>query len=135
VEEKREKENKKMDVMGSLSLMGMLLTLLLSFQLLSESGMDIKFFVMLIAFILSILLFIYVEKKAEELVISLDLFSNQMFVVVNLVAALMSGFLMAVEVYIPMWMQGVLGSPAGLGGLVLAPLSILWVVGSMFAGR
>lgn len=135
VEEKREKENKKMDVMGSLSLMGMLLTLLLSFQFLSESGMDIKFFVMLIAFILSILLFIYVEKKAEDPVISLDLFSNQMFVVVNLVAALISGFLMAVEVYIPMWMQGVLGYPAGLGGLVLAPLSILWVVGSMFAGR
>lgn len=135
VEEKREKENKKMDVMGSLSLMAMLLTLLLSFQFLSESGMDIKFFVMLIAFILSILLFIYVEKKAEDPVISLDLFSNQMFVVVNLVAALISGFLMAVEVYIPMWMQGVLGYPAGLGGLVLAPLSILWVVGSMFAGR
>ena len=135
VEEKREKENKKMDVMGSLSLMAMLLTLLLSFQFLSESGMDIKFFVMVIAFILSILLFIYVEKKAEDPVISLDLFSNQMFVVVNLVAALISGFLMAVEVYIPMWMQGVLGYPAGLGGLVLAPLSILWVVGSMFAGR
>lgn len=134
VEEKRGKDQKKMDIMGSLSLMSILLTLLLSFQFLSESGMDIKFFGMLVAFILSILFFIYVEKKAEDPVISLDLFRNQMFVVVNLVAALISGFLMAVEVYIPMWMQGVLGYPAGLGGLVLAPLSILWIVGSIFAG-
>lgn len=42
---------------------------------------------------------------------------------------------MAVDVYIPMWMQGVLGLPAGIGGLVLAPLSVLWMVGSFLAGR
>lgn len=135
VEEKQEKDNKKMDIQGSLFLMTMLLTLLLAFQFLSESGFDLKVIVMLGATILSIFLFIRAEKNAEDPVISLELFSSRIFIVVNLVAALISGFLMAVEVYIPMWMQGVLGYKAGLGGLVLAPLSILWVYGSSLVGR
>ena len=42
---------------------------------------------------------------------------------------------MGIDVYIPMWMQGVLGMSAGIGGLVLAPLSILWMVGSFLASR
>ena len=135
VEEKQEKNNKKMDIQGSLFLMTMLLTLLLAFQFLSESGFDLKVIGMLGATILSIFLFIRAEKNAEDPVISLELFSSRIFIVVNLVAALISGFLMAVEVYIPMWMQGVLGYKAGLGGLVLAPLSILWVYGSSLVGR
>ena len=135
VEEKQEKDNKKMDIQGSLFLMTMLLTLLLAFQFLSESGFDLKVIGMLGAMILSIFLFIRAEKNAEDPVISLELFSSRIFIVVNLVAALISGFLMAVEVYIPMWMQGVLGYKAGLGGLVLAPLSILWVYGSSLVGR
>ena len=40
VEEKQEKDNKKMDIQGSLFLMTMLLTLLLAFPFLSESGFD-----------------------------------------------------------------------------------------------
>ena len=135
VEEKQEKDNKKMDIQGTLFLMTMLLTLLLAFQFLSESGFDLKVIGMLGATILSIFLFIRAEKNAEDPVISLELFSSRIFIVVNLVAALISGFLMAVEVYIPMWMQGVLGYKAGLGGLVLAPLSILWVYGSSLVGR
>lgn len=135
VEEKQEKDNKKMDIQGSLFLMTMLLTLLLAFQFLSESGFGLKVIGMFGATILSIFLFIRAEKNAEDPVISLELFSSRIFIVVNLVAALISGFLMAVEVYIPMWMQGVLGYKAGLGGLVLAPLSILWVYGSSLVGR
>ncbi|MHC5268734.1 MDR family MFS transporter [Enterococcus sp. LJL98] len=135
VEEKREKDNKKMDIRGSLLLMSMLLTLLLAFQFLGETGFDFKVIALLLAMVLSVIFFIHAEKRAEDPVISLELFKSPIFVVVNIVAALVSGFLMGVEVYIPMWMQGVLGYKAGIGGLVLAPLSILWVYGSTLAGR
>lgn len=135
VEEKREKNNKKMDIQGSLFLMSMLLTLLLSFQFLGESGFDGRVIAMLVITVLSFFLFIRAEKKAEDPVISLDLFKMKIFVVVNLAATLISGFLMTLEVYMPMWMQGVLGYKAGIGGLVLAPLSILWIYGSALAGR
>ncbi len=72
--------------------------------------------------------FVMIEKNAQDPVIDLHLFNQPTFVLVNLIAALISGFLMGIDVYIPMWMQGVLGKSAGIGGLVLAPMSLLWMV-------
>lgn len=135
VEPKHESRAKKMDFLGSFLLMLTLLSLLLAFQYLSDTGFHLGVGVLLIVAVVSLILFVSVEKKAEDPVIALDLFSNHIFVVVNIVAALASGFLMGVEVYIPMWMQGVLGLSAGIGGLVLAPLSILWVLGTSLASR
>lgn len=135
VEPKREQVSQKMDVMGSFWLMGVLLTLLLAFQFLGDEGLSAKVLGLLLVSLISFAGFIVTEKRAADPVISLTLFHQPVFVVVNLVAALISGFLMGVDVYIPMWMQGVLGLPAGLGGLVLAPLSVLWMVGSLCASR
>lgn len=127
--------SKPMDIAGSLLLMLTLLALLLAFQLLGDQGFDLTVALLLVGFIVGLIGFVFVEKRAADPVITLTLFESRLFVVVNLVAALASGFLMAVDVYIPMWMQGVLGLPAGIGGLVLAPLSVLWMVGSFLAGR
>lgn len=127
--------NKPMDIAGSFFLMLTLLALLLAFQFLGDNGFDLTVGLLLAGFAIGLFLFIFTEKRAADPVISLELFTSRLFVVVNLVAALGSGFLMAVDVYIPMWMQGVLGLPAGIGGLVLAPLSVLWMVGSFLAGR
>ncbi len=135
VEPKREAQTQKMDFLGSFFLMATLLSLLLAFQYLSEVGLHWSVGLLVGLTVVSFLIFIAVEKRAADPVISLDLFSNHLFVVVNVVAALVSGFLMGVEVYIPMWMQGVLGLSAGIGGMVLAPLSILWVWGSSLASR
>ncbi|OJG90479.1 major facilitator superfamily transporter [Enterococcus saccharolyticus] len=135
VEPKRVKDTKKMDFLGSIFLMLILLSLLLGFQYLSEPNATWKVLALFSLTIVSFILFIKVEKRAEDPVISLNIFSNHVFVIVNIVAALSSGFLMGIEVYIPMWMQGVLGLSAGIGGLVLAPLSIMWVMGSSMASR
>ncbi|WP_368251425.1 MDR family MFS transporter [Enterococcus sp. 2201sp1_2201st1_B8_2201SCRN_220225] len=135
VEPKREKTGKPMDVQGSLTLATTLLALLLAFQFLGDQGLSLPVIALIFVALVGIGYFIRVEKRAQDPVIDMNLFASRLFVVVNLVAALASGFLMAVDVYIPMWMQGVLGLPAGIGGLVLAPLSILWMVGSFMAGR
>ena len=42
---------------------------------------------------------------------------------------------MGLDVYIPMWMQGLLGMKAAYGGLALTPLSVTWIGGSFIAGR
>ncbi|WEV60053.1 MDR family MFS transporter [Streptococcaceae bacterium ESL0729] len=133
-EEKPDLEPKKMDISGSLSLMLILTSLLAAFQILGDEGINLAVILLFIASILFLLFFIRAEKRAEDPVISLDLFSSKIFIVVNLIAALISGFLMCFDVYIPMWMQGVLGYQAGIGGLVLAPMSILWIYGSNLAG-
>lgn len=134
VEEKREVEKAPIDYLGSVFLVLMLLSLLYGFQTVSEgfSSITIASFAI---FIIGFIAFIYVEKKAVDPIITLDLFKNRTYVIVNLIAALISGFLMGVEVYIPMWMQGVLGKSAALGGIVLAPMSVIWMFGSFAGGK
>lgn len=134
-ETKKTKKSGKMDLLGSFFMMVTLVSLLLGFQLLGDQGLSIAVVSLLILAIVTFLLFYRVEKKAADPLIDLALFHSRTFVVVNIVAALASGFLMGIDVYIPMWMQGVLGMSAGIGGLVLAPLSILWMVGSFLASR
>lgn len=135
VEPKRETNKVPMDVLGSIQLMMVLLTVLLGFQFIGEGGFGWKVIICFGAAVVFLTLFVAVEKRAQDPVIDLALFKNSTFVIVNLVAALISGFLMGVEVYIPMWMQGVLGKSAAIGGLVLAPMSLLWMLGSFIASH
>lgn len=134
-EPKTTREAKPMDLKGSFSLMFTLVLLLLGFQLLGDQGLTPFVLGLLIGSVLFFFLFLFVEKRAEDPVIMLHLFKNPLFVVVNAAAALASGFLMGIDVYIPMWMQGVLGLNAAIGGLVLAPLSLVWIVGSFLASK
>lgn len=134
-EPKVPRESKPMDLFGSFSLMAMLVALLLGCQLLGDQGFTPIVISLLVSSVALLALFIFAEKRAKDPVIMLQLFSNPLFVVVNLASALSSGFLMGIDVYIPMWMQGVLGLNAAVGGLVLAPLSLVWMVGSFLASK
>lgn len=82
-----------------------LLSLLLGFQLLGDEGLSLSVIALFAVSIFSLILFIRTEKRAEDPVINLKLFNNKTFASVNVVAALISGFLMGLDVYIPMWMQ------------------------------
>lgn len=136
VEPKNVQQKQPVDFAGSVTLMFLLLALLYGFQTLSEPGGAslITYSCFAIVLILG-WLFVQVEKRAKDPVISLDLFKNSTFMIINIIAALVSGFLMGIDVYIPMWMQGVLGLKAALGGMALAPLSFSWVIGSFAASR
>ncbi|WP_137626971.1 MDR family MFS transporter [Lactiplantibacillus pingfangensis] len=134
--EPKRHSNVKVDYLGSFWLMLFLLCLMLSFQLLSNA--TINWMIVFVAWFVSALslwLFIRRESHTPEPVISMDLFKNRTFVIQNAVAALISGFLMAVEVYIPTWTQGILGVPASLAGFAVTPSSLMWIVGSFVTGR
>lgn len=90
---------------------------------------------LLVGAALSVWRFIAAERRATDPVISLSLFKSKAFISQNIIAALISGVVMGHEVYIPMWMQGILGVNATLGGFAVTPSSILWVVGSFAAGK
>lgn len=137
VEPKREVKTKEpVDFLGSGLLMATLMLLLYGFQTIADSGsMSLASSLYLFLAVVLFIWFILVEKQAKDPVISLQLFQNPTFVVVNIVAALVSGFLIGIEVYMPMWMQGVLGLNAAMGGIVLAPMSITWIGGSFLGGK
>jgi len=64
----------------------------------------------------------------------LELFKNKTFVIQNILALLVSGFLIGFEAYIPTWMQGILGLSPSMGGFAVTPSSIVWIFGSFWAG-
>lgn len=134
VEEDFEVNKDKIDFAGSFFMLIMLISLLFGFQTVSK-GFSVITLISFAIFIVTLIIFIKVEKRVKDPIISLDLFKNKTYVAVNLMAALIAGYLMAVEVYIPTWMQTVVGKSAMLGGIVLAPMSVIWMVGSFISGK
>ncbi|WP_042463255.1 MDR family MFS transporter [Neobacillus dielmonensis] len=91
---------------------------------------------MLIAIaIIFIVLFGYIESKAEEPMLPPSLFRIPVILVSNIVSFLSSAVVIAVNVYLPMWIQSILGHSATSSGFTLMPMSIAWPLGATFAGR
>ena len=84
---------------------------------------------------IGLILFIRQEKRAADPIILLDLFKNSTFAIQNFAVGMMSVFLIAFDVYIPSWTQGILGLPATLAGFATTPSSFFWIIGSFFAGK
>ncbi|MFD1549956.1 MDR family MFS transporter [Levilactobacillus fuyuanensis] len=123
------------DYLGSFWLMLCLLSLMLSFQVLSSQPIRWWGFVGgLVISGLSLWLFIRREQRAVDPIISLELFKNRPFIVQNAIAALINGYLMALTVYVPTWGQGIHGVSASVAGLALTPNSLLWVIGAFTTG-
>lgn len=136
LQEEKRTSDQPIDYWGSFWLMMALLGLLYGFQLMGETHLSWGLLVpALVIAVVAFILFVRVEKKAQDPIISLSLFKNRTFVVQNAVAALVSGFLIGFEVYMPMWMQGILGLKASMGGFVVTPSSIMWIFASLWAGQ
>lgn len=88
----------------------------------------------LVLSLLAFLMFIYVERKAANPLLSLGLFKNRVFVVsvccLFLTAMAMFGAIM----YVPIFSQGVIGGSATHAGLVLTPMMLSMVTASTLTG-
>ncbi|WP_125764881.1 MDR family MFS transporter [Companilactobacillus hulinensis] len=132
-EERREHDKVKIDYTGTALLVLILLPLMLALQNLSSSNILIPIGLVLVS-VISIFLFIKVEKRVADPILPLQLFKNKTFVIQNIIALLVSGFLIGFEAYIPTWMQGILGLSPSMGGFAVTPSSVVWIFGSFWAG-
>ncbi|MGR6541784.1 MDR family MFS transporter [Paenibacillus tundrae] len=82
-----------------------------------------------------IVLFFMVEKRAEAPMVPLHLFRIQDIRVANIAGLLTSSLMIGLTSYLPLWVQGVRGGNATESGLLLAPMSVGWLIGSVWAGR
>ncbi|KRO00269.1 major facilitator superfamily permease [Levilactobacillus paucivorans] len=136
LQERTERKKFTMDWAGCFWLSLGLLALMLTFQLLGEGQLNVLF--VILGFLISIgafWAFLRQEKRTADPLIPLSLFANRTFVVQNLIAALLSGFIMGFEVYLPTWTQGLLGLKASEAGFAITPSSLMWIVGSFIAGK
>ncbi|MGH7828401.1 MAG: MDR family MFS transporter [Candidatus Binatia bacterium] len=132
-----ERHAPKLDLKGAAAL---LVALLLLFYALAKSAHSAAALnaqtVGLIAIAFAILaVFFFIERRAEEPMIPIDLFHLSLFRTSATVAVLASMGVFGAISYFPLYLQGVLGLTASRAGMVLLLLSLGWTAGSLLAGR
>ncbi|MCR8642876.1 MFS transporter [Paenibacillus sp. N1-5-1-14] len=77
---------------------------------------------------------IFVEKKAVEPIISFRMFKNRLYTTSNLIAMFSSGAYMSATVFIPIYVQGVLGGSASSAGYILLPMLVSSIITATAGG-
>lgn len=78
--------------------------------------------------------FFFIERKAEEPIISFWMFKNRLFATAQILAFLYGGTFIILAVFIPIFVQAVYGGTATNAGFILTPMMLGSVAGSMIGG-
>ncbi|HEY6410358.1 MAG TPA: MFS transporter, partial [Ktedonobacteraceae bacterium] len=79
-------------------------------------------------------LFVLTERFVAEPILPLDLFRNQVFAASAALSLLQMMVLVGLVIYLPLFLQGVLGVSATYAGAIITPLTLSSVVGAALAG-
>lgn len=101
----------------------------------TQMKFDIQSLMIWGAVILSLTLFISVERHAAHPLIPRALYSSRIFIVGCLSGFFSSGMIIGLASYSPLFFQSILGYSATESGLLLAPFSVAWVLASIPATR
>lgn len=131
------KEKESIDYTGSLLLTITVVPLLLSFtwagnqyEWLSPEIIGL-FGVTIVAFIL----FIRTEKRVKSPVLPLEMFKNKVFTISNIIGLFLGAGMFGSIMYMPFFIQGVMGTSATKSGFVMMPLTLAMVAGSTISGQ
>ncbi|ESU71425.1 MFS transporter, partial [Geobacillus thermopakistaniensis] len=80
-------------------------------------------------------LFVWAEKRAEEPIIPLRLFRNRTFTLLNGIGFFMSVGMFGAIMFVPFFMQGIVGVSATQSGTIMTPMMITMIIGSVLGGR
>ena len=120
----------KFDILGSFLIIVGLTLLLLGIQLL---GLTKPWSVasLIIAGLVLLVLFFMHEGRHPNPVVPISMFKNRALVGDFLLFIFSWGAFLAINTYLPMWAQGLLGTTALIGGMTLIPNSLVDVVGTL----
>jgi EmrB/QacA subfamily drug resistance transporter len=79
--------------------------------------------------------FVWIERRAAEPVLPLDMFKNRVLSVASAAGALVGGALMSATTFVPLFVQGVLGGTPTQAGAAIAPMAVAWPLASALGGR
>ncbi|WP_054950548.1 MDR family MFS transporter [Numidum massiliense] len=85
--------------------------------------------------VLALTAFILIESKVKNPVIPLTLFKNSVFVISNLASLTMGAGMFGAIMFMPFFVQGVLGTSATSSGLVTMPMTFSLMIGSALSGQ
>lgn len=90
--------------------------------------------VLAVVAVISLILLVRTEKRVANPLISPKLFRNPSFSIQISTTAMLSGILMAYQIYFPIWLQSIYRMPATMAGLVVSSSSIMWLIAAFFVG-
>lgn len=131
-----ERQKHKIDYIGTFILSLAIIMLLYGFMAVekSRSWYSKSLIISLVGTIALLILFYYVEKRALEPIIPFEIFTRDN-TVVNIISLLTAGVLIGAEVYMPLYIQSVLGFGATISGLSMAPMSVAWLLSSVILSK
>jgi MFS family permease len=88
-----------------------------------------------LAGVLGLLVFVAIERRAPEPILPLGLFRNRVFSVSIAAHVVIGAIVFAVSIYVPVYLQGVLGDSATVSGLVLIVFTAGWTPTATVVGR
>jgi EmrB/QacA subfamily drug resistance transporter len=131
------KEKESIDYTGSLLLTITVVPLLLSFTWAGNQYEWVSpeiiglFGITIVAFFL----FIRTEKRVASPVLPLDMFKNKVFTISNIIGLFLGAGMFGSIMYMPFFIQGVMGTSATKSGFVMMPLTLAMVAGSTISGQ
>ncbi len=135
----KSEEVKKIDKLGTLVIVAMILSLLyglkgVDFFNFGATITSTTVYPFLIAFVLMLPLFIIIEKKAEDPILNLAYFTNRQ-IVITLILSFIVGVSMMGMVFVPQFAENTLKIPTGTGGYFVAILGIFAGVAAPLSGN
>jgi len=87
------------------------------------------------SFAIFFIAFLFFETKAKDPIISFNMFKKRLFATSNLIGLFYGGTFIVATLYIPLFIQGVLGGTATNSGLVLLPMMLGTTISAPIGGQ
>ena len=85
--------------------------------------------------LLGIISFIIVENKAKEPILPMHYFKNRTFVTLNLIGFFMTIGMFGAIMFVPFFMQGIVGVSATASGTIMTPMMVTMIITSIIGGQ
>ncbi|RTE02777.1 MDR family MFS transporter [Paenibacillus whitsoniae] len=84
---------------------------------------------------ISLISFVRIESRAKEPILPVRLFKNKVFTTINGVGFLMAVGMFGAIMFVPLFMQGIVGISASASGTVMTPLMVTMIIASIISGQ
>ncbi|MED1203237.1 MDR family MFS transporter [Heyndrickxia acidicola] len=85
--------------------------------------------------LVGIVSFVIVENKAKEPILPMHFFKNRTFVTLNLVGFFMTIGMFGAIMFVPFFMQGIVGVSATASGTIMTPMMVTMIITSIIGGQ
>ncbi|MBA2871956.1 EmrB/QacA subfamily drug resistance transporter [Anoxybacillus calidus] len=127
----------KLDIGGMFTMIAGVVSLLLALTLGGDKydWTSWQIFSLLGASAVFLISFVFIEQKASEPILPMYLFKNKTFVLLNGIGFLMSVGMFGAIMFVPLFMQGIIGMSPTESGTMMFPMMLAMIIASVVGGK